>query len=277
MNSYGPFSTRVGILQRSPNFIDLMVRNRPDVSAYRLWGAPTIDDAYGALVGSGLGGTGGTAIIEANINTIAQSPSVQSRWRVEEVRRGTTSFQIDIEDYVAPAVLPGPPPFGPDDDFLFVRVQERRRTTGWLHVPAGAVNNANWPIKGPILVVPPATFFGMAGAALSMQGTAPAGTGSTVGNPPVVDETVQDPLPMHLVSPRPITSISVRNIDPTEDLLVSWGLGMPMTLVTAGNSFDIFGIPGVTEIVLAALSPGGSVGFAGCAFSIEAQVDLYSE
>lgn len=274
MNSYGPFSTRVGILQRSPSFMDLVVRNRPDVAAYRLWGAPTINDAYGALVGSGLGGTGGTAMMEANAGSIAQSPSAQAHWRVEEVRRHTTSFQLDVEDFVAPAA---PPPFGSDDDFLFVRVQERRTTAGWLQVPAGAVNNANWPIKGPILVVPPATFFGMAGAAITMQGIAPAGTGSTVGNPPVVDVTVQNPLPMHIVTPRPLTSISVRNIDPTEDLLISWGLGMPMTLVTAGNSFDIFGIPGVTEIVLAALSPGGSIGFAGCAFSIEAQVDLFAE
>jgi hypothetical protein len=274
MNSYGPFSARVGILQRAPDFLDLVVRNRPDVTAYRLWGAPTINDAYGALVGSGLGGTGGTALLDASVNTIAQSPSAQARYRVEECRRGSTSFQLDIEDYVTPVV---PPPFGPDDDFLFVRVQERRRTAGWLQVPAGAVNNPNWPIKGPILVVPSATFFGMAGAAITMQGMAPAGTGSPVGRPPVVDETVQDPLPMHLVTPRPITSVSVRNIDPTEDLLISWGLGMPMTLVTAGDSFDIFGIPGITEIVLAALSPGGSIGFAGCAFSIEAQIDLYAE
>ena len=263
--SFGPFATRPGILQRSTDFVDLIVRNTPEMKRLRLWGARTTDDAYGNLVGSGVGGAGASILMEANVGEIARSLTEEKRWRVEESRRGLTSFLFDVHDF---ALAPGS--IGSDDDYLFVRVQEMRKTTdAWLQVPAGP--NAGWDIQGPILVVPPALyFFGMGGAALSVQGTAPSGTGCTFGHIPNLDETVTVPLPMHIVFPRPLTSVQIRNIDAANDLLVSYGLGQPMTRILQGGSdIAIFGAPGITEIVLA--GEGGT-----CVFSVEGVVGRYN-
>lgn len=263
--SFGPFATRAGILQRSTDFFDVVVRNTPEMKRLRLWGAPTIDDSYGALVGSGLTGSGGSILMEADVGEIARSSSVVDRWHVEESRRGQTSFLFDIQDF---GLTPGS--IGSDDQYLFVRVQEMRKTTNsWLQVAAGP--NAGWDVKGPILIVPTALyFFGLGGASLTMPGTAPNGTGCTFGVIPNVDETVNSPLPLHLVFPRPLTSVQVRNIDAANDLLVSYGLGMPMTrILQGGNDISIFGAPGITEMVLA--GEGGT-----CTFSIEAVVDRYN-
>lgn len=262
--SFGPFATRVGILDRSTDFIDLVVRNTPEMARLRLWGARTVDDAYGNLAGSGVGGAGCVQLMEGNVGSIIQTPSIAARWRVEESRRGLTSFQFDVRDFAVP-----PGSIGADDEYLFVRVQEWRKTTGgWLQVAAGP--NTGWNIQGPILLIPTALYFyGMGGAAILIQGTAPAGTLCTFGHIPNLDETVTVPLPMHIVSPRPLTSIQIRNLDLANNLLVSYGLGMPMTRIAQGaNGISIFGAPGVSEIVVA--GEGGT-----CLFSIEGVVDRY--
>ena len=262
--SYGPFATRPGILQRSTDFVDLVIRNTPEMRRLRLWGARTLDDAYGNLVGSGVGGAGCSQLMEGDVGTIIQTPSVSARWRVEESRRGNTSFQFDVRDF---ALAPGS--IGSDDEYLFVRVQEMRKTTNaWFQVAAGP--NAGWDIQGPILLIPTAKyFFGMGGAAVIVEGTAPAGTLCTFGHIPNLDETVTVPLPMHIIFPRPLTSVQIRNLDLANNLLVSFGLGMPMTrIVQAGSDIAIFGAPGVTEIVLA--GEGGP-----CEFSVEGVIDRY--
>lgn len=232
MGDYGPFDVRAGCLQRSPHLVDIIVRNRPGTSAYRLWGAKTLNDAYGTVVDSGLTGTGGTALLTATANTMAQSNRIVRRGAtVAEVRRGQTSFQFDIDDFITPAV---PPPFGPDDDMMFLRIQEQR-AGAWLAVPAGAVKNANYPIRGPILVLPNASFYGSMSASLAVYGTAPKASDCVAGAAPVFDPTVQKPLPLHLVFPRPATSLIVRNLSGSKTMLVAFGLGQPMITVAANG------------------------------------------
>lgn len=259
MSHYGPFATRVGLYQRFTDFIDLIVRDSPDASAYRLWYAPTLNDAYGDLdAGSGVGGSGGTAILVSEANQISQTvPNAirSAQTKVVENRQGQTSFQVDPKDI--PVM---------DEQITYFRVQEfRRSTNSWLTV-AGAINH-DAPIQGPILVVPPMSVFGSAAGSYTLAGTAPSNTGCSAGVIPVIDTTVQTPLPMHLVLGKPASSILIRNNDTANALLVCYGPGMPMISVPKGGELVTnygHGKPVISEILLACES-----GDAGCAFSID--------
>ena len=268
-SSYGPFVTRAGVLQRSTDFIDLMVRNNQEADAYRLWAANSVNNAYGNLTdggaGSGVGGAGPTLLLTAEKDQIARSVRAARAGAaaVVENRKGHTSFQVDMQDY---------PALGPDEHYTYVRVQERRMSTGgWLTV--AGVNNNGLPILGPILIVPPRGFFsgGPAGT-FTVVGTAPSNTGNVAGNPATIDETVQVPLPMHIVFPRPASAMVIRNDDAAGDLLVSYGVGMP--LLTVGQGSEL--VPGlghgqgtIRELFLAREAGNG-----GCDFSLDVQIDF---
>lgn len=281
MSSYGPFDARIGVLQRSPHFVDLIIRNRPGTSQFRLWGARTLNNAYGNLDDSGVGGTGPTLMMTATSGQRVLSPSVIHRRAglVEESRKGHTSFQFDITDFLTPVV---PPPFGTDEEPLFVRVQEYRvAVPGWLSVPLLAPHNPGTPIMGPILVVPSASQTKSFPVLLS--GIAPSETGCMEMYPPNFDETLQIPVPMHVVLPRPVNNLVIRNDADDEDtwLLVSFGIGQHMIAIPGGHgnasalSLDS-AAGGISEILLACDNNGvpvGSIGAGpGCPFTITAIV-----
>jgi hypothetical protein len=247
----GPFNVRPGILERSTRLIDLVTRHRNGTTALRLYGAPTLEDAYGTMAGSGLAGSGGTVFLEVRAGGLGQTPTVSKSWSVLENRKGHTSFQVNLED------IPGSPP---DAALWYVRLQEQRGGV-WLTSP-GPVN-PGFPIRGPILVVPYASFYGASASVLSLQSLAPLGTGCLAGQLPVVDMTVQTSLPLHFVLPRPAASLILRNLSAGDDLLVSFGLGMPMLTVSAGEvtvpTGGGYAQPGVREIVLATDPTAGAV------------------
>jgi len=278
MSSYGPFDARIGMLERAPHFVDLVTRNKPGVTQYRLWGARNVNDAYGDLTDSGVGGTGPTLMMTANSGQRVQSPELIRRkagW-VEENRRGQTSFQFDIIDFLAPAV---PQPFGSDEEPVFVRLQEfRQAAAAWSAVPIGAPINPGEPILGPILVVPGSRQ--NKAISIAFAGTAPAATGCMEMYPANFDETVQIPLPMHVVFPRPVDNLVIRNDADDEDtwLLVSYGIGEPMYAIPGGHgnqstmSYDTAN-GSVNEIILACdtVVPAASVGAdPGCPFTVVA-------
>jgi len=237
--------------------MDLLIRNRPGTGRYRLWGATSLDNAYGTLEDSGIAGDGGTALLEAAPGTIAQSTRVTARnWTVSESRKGQTSFQIDPEDWAG--TLPE------DDNLWYVRVQEQR-AGNWMAVPADAAANENYPIRGPILVVPPPRFYGQPSSMLNLYGTAPTGTGCTLGAVPVIDETVQTPLPIQILLPGPLSSMFIENHSDTHPLLVSYGQGMPMGSIGTEERSNYYA-EGIREIFLA------SGGVDAITFSIEATV-----
>lgn len=269
MSHYGPFETRVGVYQRYTNLMDLIVRNTRDAGAYRLRWAPSLDDAYGTLAGGGAGsgtaGAGTAALLDAEAGQIACTVPraiVGPQTRVVENRKGQTSFQIDPQDIPVR-----------DDVLFYARVQERRFSTGaWLTV-AGAVNTG-LPIEGPILVVPAPGFFSRGVGVYTLHGTAPSNTGCALGELPFIDETVQTPLPMHIVFPRPVSSLLIRNVDAAGHLLVSYGLGMPMIEVADGEELVTnygHGLPAITELVVCRASGDG-----GCVFEIDAMTEHYS-
>jgi hypothetical protein len=256
MSTYGPFSTRARLLQRSNRLADLIVRNRPGTTGYRIWVAKTMVDAYGTWATSGLAGSGGTMVLQAGAGRMAQSPTIMRSGRVvEESRRGLTSFQLDLEDHLGADV-------GPDDHFHFVRVQEQR-AGAWLEVPAGAALNPGNAVLGPILVLPTATQSGMAASVVSLYGEAPLATTCLPGDPPILDMALQVPPPLHLVFYAPAGSVTIRNLSNADSLLFSFGLGMTMALapktvevIPTGGGYSR---PSVSEVVLAAEATAGSV------------------
>ena len=253
MSIFGPFDVRPGMLERSTGLLDIITRHRPGTTALRLWNADSIENAYGTLATSGLAGSGGVNTLTTDVGTIGQSPRIIRRGcGAAECRRGSTSFQYALED------------IGMSDDLLtYVRIQEERGGV-WTAVPAGAPLNANYPICGPIMVIPQAYFFASSANVLSLQANAPLLTGCVAGIPPVFDNSVQTPLPLHLLMPRPGATIEIRNLSSTGDtLLVSFGLGQPMMEIADGEASIPTGggysQPGVREIVLAAEASASSV------------------
>ena len=277
MSSYGPFDARIGVLERLPHFVDLITRNKPGVTQYRLWGARNINDAYGDLTDSGVGGTGPTLMMTANFaGQRVQSPELVRRkaGMVEESRKGQTSFQFDIVDFLAPAA---PQPFGPDEEPVFVRLQEFRQATGsWQAVPIGAPINPGEPILGPTLVVPGSRQ--NKSISTEVVGIAPAATGCMEMYPPNFDETLQQPIPMHVVFPRPVDNVVIRNDAEDADtwLLVSYGLGQPMFAIPGGGgnvstvSYDS-AQGSIGEMIFAcdtAVAAGSVGGDPGCPFTV---------
>ena len=270
MSNYGPFDARVGIWLRATKFVDLMVRDQPDVTGWRLWGAPTLDDAYGDPTGSGVGGVWPTQMLEVARGRMATSPSIVKRGfagLAADNRQNFSSFVYDPDDFLAPAT---PPPFLADSETSYVRAQMKRLAGGWAAVPIGAPLNAGRPILGPILVVPTVQSGGMASSVVNLMGTAPSGTGAVLGKAPIFDETFQAPVPMHIVLPKPINNITITNYADDGDtaLLISFGLGQPWIPIFGGMgnlsqlaSDSLAG--GSREILVATTAAAG-----GCPFSI---------
>jgi hypothetical protein len=263
MSIFGPFDVRSGLLERSTGILDVITRHRPGTTALRLWNANSIENAYGTLVGSGLAGSGGVNTLSVDVGTIGQTLRIIRRGNgVAECRRGLTSFQYALED------------IGMSDDLLtYARVQEERAGV-WSAVPAGAALNANYPIRGPILVIPQASFFACSANVLSLQASAPLATGCIAGAPPVFDNSVQTPLPLHLLLPRPGSTVCIKNLSVGDTLLVSFGLSQPMLEIGAGESSIPTGggyaQPGVKELILAADASASGV----IPFSIETTIGM---
>lgn len=245
---FGPFNVAPRVIQRSTNFVDLLVRDRPGTDMYRLWGANSVNNAYGNPTGSGVAGTGPTMMMTVPKGQMGQSASVVRRgWRVEESRKGQTSFQFDPDDYVVPAV---PPPFVGDYAPNYVRLQENR-AGAWL-ASAGPVD-PGLILAGPILIIPPARFYGESVAGtLNFTGIAPVGTGSSMGELPMFDPSLQSPQPMHIIFPKTCTNILVTPQEAGKTLLMSFGLDDPMITVQDSNPFTMDSSRGIKEIVLAA-------------------------
>jgi hypothetical protein len=142
----------------SPGFVELVIRNSPDVAAYRVSAANTLDDAF----------TSPTSMV-----TVARGASYKSRslrrkrlgTSVYETR-GLTVLQYDPEDFWVPA---GNLPHDADTAFVVV---EEQNSAGAFRPP------------GPILIVPPPGFFSTTRPALIVKGTAPNVAASATGVPP---------------------------------------------------------------------------------------------
>ncbi len=255
-----PVLTAPGLVARYTNQIDLQFRNDPDVLAYQVWGHRTVNGAYGDPTGSGVGGAGIIALFTVNRGQVFVSPTARRRGAGThgESTRGTSRAIFDIDDFVVPA---NPLPILPQDDqWLFLRVQQHRVSTGALLVVPDGDDDAGDPILGPIYPVPPATFFGMAQPAFTMNGIAPSGTNCTLGNSPSFSQDGVDPGPLHIVFPRALAALRLQNTAVAGNLLFSHGSGQSMQTLAPGEETLVFK-GNVKELLLAREADAGGVTF----------------
>ena len=173
----------------SPGFVELVMRNSSDVSAYRLRAANTLDLAF----------TSSTAMVTVPRGATYKSRSLRKKRVGTSIysNRGLTFVQYDPEDFwVAGGNLPH------DRDTTFLVVEEQNA--------AGAFRP-----EGPILVIPPPGFFSTTRPALIVAGTAPNVAASSTGVPP--DGA------LHFVLPRFADSTTITNSDGANSLFVSFG------------------------------------------------------
>jgi hypothetical protein len=250
-----PFLTYAGMLNRATHLVHVYLHNDPQVVGYQMWGAPSVNDAYGNPAASGVGGLGGEALFEVARGTTFRSPTIRRNGQdmVEENRRGMTHAVFDIDDYLgAGQNLP------PDDSWLFMRMQENRNGVGLLTVPGPL------PVQGAIYCVPPPRSRGLAQPTFTLQGIAPSAVvGVAAAAPPPFDEdlTTAAPRPMYLVFPVPMTEFTLHNQDGANTLLVSFGPTQAMQAIAPGNEVQLFS--GSTKAMVLACPNAG-----GCAFSI---------
>lgn len=261
----GPMGTWAGVVERKPHFIDMMLRNSPDVSAYRFFGQSSVDGAYGDPGGggtSGVGGAGCNLMFTVQRGTMYRSRTIRQRkWMIEDSMKGITRAVFDLDDFLDPGAglnLPA------DNGYLFLRVQEFRvALNNWATYNVG-LGGGDEPQLGPIYIVPVTEFWGLSEPTLTLAGTAPDGTDCTVGLAPVFNEKWHDgaPLmnPLYLVFPRPLTAITVRNDEAAggDPLLLSMGVGMPMANIPPQAELSLF-TGASKEMILA--GSGGPVAF----------------
>ena len=253
-----PFFTYAGVLERSSHLVHLYTPNQPEVVGYQMWANATVDDAYGNPAGSGVGGSGCSALFTVARGEFFRSPSLRRKGlaAIPESRKGTTQMAFDPDDFTVAGMAA---PMALEDMWLMLRLQENRNNVGLLNL----AGNPATPALGPIYLVPPASTFGMSGASFTLSGTAPSATGSTAGVPPVYNQNmlVATPRPMHLVFPSPLQEFTLRNLGGGNDIIVSLGPTQTMMTLKQGADFQLYN--GMTkEMVIACPAAGG------CSFSL---------
>lgn len=211
------------MVRRSTKLIDLAIRNRPSVIAYRLSASKSLNAAF----------AGATPFLTVKSGDVFSSPTVRRNklFQTEGSNLGLTRVWLDIDDY-ADANIPG------DSDVLFLRVAEV--TSG------GALGD------GPILVIPPPDFFETGRRNLVLVGNAPQ-LPSRGNNLPPSDG-------MRVFFPKFADELQVYNENNAggNSLYFSLGLGLNELKVTAAD-WRGFSEAGANEIILRGDS--GSVPF----------------
>jgi len=245
-----PFHTYAGVLDRSSHLVHGYLPNDPMVVGYQVYGQETVDGAYGNPAASGVLGSGSVAMFEVSRGNTLRSPTITRKgvgW-VEESRRGTTHFVFDVDDYLAAGVA-----IPPDDNWMFLRVQENRVGVGLLEM-VGAI-----PVLGPVYCVPPPRCYGIPKPTFTLQGIAPSAVVGVAAGAPApfdLDLTTAAPRPLVLVLPVPMSEFTLVNLDGVETLLVSFGPDQVMQAVPPGGNVQLKS--GSTKtLVLACPGAGG--------------------
>jgi len=212
----------LNLIDRGPNYMDIMFRVDPSVSKYRLLIAKTINDAYDTTGGAGTNGVFGTNApfqypVDFTSGTTYRSDLIVQRGlgRLDESVRGQTRIILDLSQYYGPAN----PSVPADYQLTFIRVQEFNVALGAFGPP------------GPIHIVVPPQFFSSIPAGVTLAGTAP-NTGVSAGNIPTDNA-------LWFVLPRYCATSNMVNRDNANDLLVSWDYGQTSAAVEANQSLGL--------------------------------------
>lgn len=150
------------IVERYPNYASIFFRNEPQVAAYEVRVAATIDDAYGAA--NGVAGAGSILLFNVAQGGVFSSRSIRRKGlgpgSIEESNRGQTRAMFDLDDL---RTTLGNPAIPPDAHIAFLRVRTRTvGTTAFTTEP-----------EGPILIMQNPNRFTVPRPALTFGGTAP--------------------------------------------------------------------------------------------------------
>ena len=171
-----PLLTCPGVQERASHLVHLSLRDDPLVLTYQFWGASTVNDAFGDPGNSGVSGAGPDVLFTVPRGGVFRSPSLRrsGRGQVHGSTRGTTHVAFNVDDYlVSGGLIP------PDDQWLFVRVQESRTGMGLLAlagVPEATITLAG-VLAGDRITIKGVVFDFAAGA------NNLAGKAGTVGDP----------------------------------------------------------------------------------------------
>ena len=249
----GPYDHYAGVYPRRNEYIDLIIRDRPECKAYRVWVSKNITDLYGDPDASGVGGdeSDRRMLFEVKKGTFYKSKTIKSKkLGGVEVFKGNTRALFWLQDFWT-ASTPQPLPLG--DSMCFLRIQEVRHTTGALTVQGGA--NDGDPIMGPILVIPPSHTFGMAEPVISVSSLAPvtnAVEGSTPSSLLEFHQATSAP-PLAIVFPLTTTNFEIENSDVAESLYYAFDWGDPFKTLGYEDKIS-FGGANFKQIILASSS-----------------------
>jgi len=211
----------LNMIDRGPNYMDLMIRVDPSVSQYQLLIARTINDAYDwqAVGLNGVVGANAAFVYPVNIQRAAtyRSPFIVQRGLglLDESVRGQTRIILDLSQWYGP----GNPSVPADYELTFVRVREYNVATAAFGPP------------GPIHIIPPPQFFSSIPAGITLAGTAP-NTGIAAGNIPSDNA-------LWISLPRYCATSNLLNRDNSNDLLVSWDYGQTSGAVEANGALGL--------------------------------------
>lgn len=278
MSFFGPLDHYPGLLERKNGLIDIHVqlRDRPAVTGIRLWASTHLHHLYGdrnGAVDSLMNTATPPATLAARVivgrarpNEIVLSNTIQKAGlRFDQATRGTCRFVIDPADVGAP-----------ENSVLFAAIQQERASlpvvtvdgfTGRANVVKG-LKDIGDDILGPILVIPSPGQMSMGETTLIISGSCPLATAAmgVAGTNPAPDLDLQINNPLHLILPRPTSSVTIRNTDGASALRVSHGLGQQIYEIPLGTARTFFGA--VKEVCLQ------SAAAALCTFSIEANINF---
>lgn len=209
------------ILDRSPGYAMLMFRNSPDITAYRVRVADSLDNAYGTF--NGVAGTGTEPLFDVTRGGFFRSNSVAAAGKglLDTSRRGQTIAVYDPNDFYNPPTTTATPP---DVQMAFLRVQVR--PTGGAF-PGGATNLN----QSSICIMADPEFFSVPRPSLTLGGTAPDLGGAVLGMPP-------PPEALFFHVPAYGDAMVVVNLEPDggDPLFISTGRHQPLAQVNANSS-----------------------------------------
>ena len=216
----------IQVIERTSNLTDLMIKDdNPDISSYRLLVNRTVDGIYD-LGGTGTNGVTGPTAAFTIVNSVGKGSSFRSQDLIRRglgflhgSTRGQTRVLLDIEDsFGVDAAVPR------SNEVAFFRVQP-------FSIAANAFLEA-----GPITIVPPAGFLSSSAPMMEISGTAPACVNGALSVGGFMTANA-----LHLRIPNKAASFRLKNLDDTNNLKVSTGVGSMAVVLEANEEFWVPG------------------------------------
>lgn len=260
MSRIGGYNLAPEIAYRWHSGMDVLVQNRPDHVAVRLWAASRLEDLYGAPKKSGVTGdpTQRRLVGQCRAGDAFFTPSLRERERVLTDRTTRHArFTLALRDLDPPML---------EDEVCYLAAQQV--LPDGRAVEAGPTGSTT-PLLGFILIVPPDSVYGQDAPNINFQGVAPMATGAKLGVPfsATTDFSQKNsPPPLLIALPHQCSGIVLRT--DVDGLAYSFDWGMPVTAVTTGVPVEISS--SVKYVLLA------SLGAKNAPFSVDTISFLYN-